>query len=182
MAAALPFTPVRAATLAGVTMADTMPYGGQTLHLNGMALRTLTVLEVRIYVAGLYVARPAHDAAAIENASTPKVLLLQFLHAASREQFQKEYRDGEQKNCADGHCPKSAEADFERLVAAAPALKVGDTLAYVITDQGLRVLLNNKPLGSYANPPLARQILDGFIGDHPPSPAVRSGLLGLQQG
>ena len=177
LAAALP-RPSHAATLAGTTFPDTFPVQGTALRLNGMALRTLTILNVRIYVAGLYVAQPSHDAATIEAAATPKVVLLQFLHEASKEQFQKEYRDGERVNCADGHCPRSAEADFERLVAAAPALKVGDTLAYVITPQGLQVLLNNKSQGTYANPPLAKQILDGFIGAHPPSPAVRQGLLG----
>ena len=174
--------PAPAATVAGVSLLDSMPYGGQTLTLNGAALRTLTVLEVRIYVAGLYVAQPSHDAATIENATTPKIVLMHFLHDATKEQFQREYRDGERVNCADGHCPKSAEADFERLVAAAPSLKAGDTLAYIITDQGLRVLLNNKPDGFYANPPLARQILDGFIGEHPPAPGVKRGLLGLDPG
>ncbi len=177
-----PPRPVAAATLAGVTLPDTFPYGGQTLRLNGLALRTLTILNVRVYVIGLYLPQPAHDARAVETAPGPKVLMLQFLHDASRDQFQKEYREGERNNCADGSCPKSAEADFERLVADAPSLKVGDVLTYVVSNAGLRVLLNNRQIGNYANPDLATEILNGFIGDHPPSASIRQSLLGLKGG
>lgn len=180
--AVVPPRPAAAATLAGVTLPDTFPYGGQTLRLNGLALRTLTILNVRIYVVGLYLPQPAHDAQTIEGAPGPKVLLLQFLHDATKEQFQKEYREGERNNCSDGSCPKSAEADFERLVADAPSLKVGDVLTYVISGNGLRVLLNNRQIGNYANPGLATEILNGFIGEHPPSAALRQALLGLKGG
>lgn len=179
---ALPPRPAAAATLSGVTLPDAFPYGGQNLRLNGLALRTLTILSVRIYVIGLYLPQPAHDARAIEAAPGPKVLLLQFLHDATKAEFQKEYREGERNNCSDGSCPKSAEADFERLVADAPSLKVGDTLTYVVSGAGLRVLLNNRQIGNYANPALATEILNGFIGDHPPSPAIKQSLLGLKGG
>ena len=138
--------PASAATLAGVTLPDTYPAGGQTLKLNGIALRTVTVLRVRAYVVGLYLPQPSADPSAIMAAPGPKVVLLQYLHEADKARIVAEYREGEQN---------------------------------VITKQNMVVLANNKPIGTF-NPDLGRLILAGFIGDHPPSPEVKSGLLGAK--
>ncbi len=168
-----------AATLAGVTLPQTYPVNGQPLSLNGIGLRTLTVFEVKVYVAGLYLAQPSHDPQAIMASATPKVITLQFLHAGSKAEVEKEYRAGEQANCAAGGCDPADAADFERLIAAAPAVKEGDTSTYVFTSKGVRVLANNQVIGDFANPDLANRLLAGFIGAHPPSQALKSQLLGL---
>ena len=52
---------VQAATLDGVTFPDIYPVNGQSLVLNGLGLRTLTILNVRVYAAGLYLAQRNHD-------------------------------------------------------------------------------------------------------------------------
>ena len=171
--------PARAATVSGVTLPDVYPVGGQNLRLNGIGLRTLTIFEIRIYVAGLYTAVPSHDARTILSASTPKVLLLQYLHEGSKSQVEEEYRKGERENCGHGECPQSDNADFERLIAAAPAVKVGDTTTYIATSRGLRVLANNRQIFEIDNPGLANRIMGGFIGAHPPSTDLRAALLGI---
>ena len=176
---ALPFgaLPARAATLAGVTFPDTYPAGGQTLRLNGIALRSLTILRIRAYVVALYLPQPSSDPAAILASPAPKVVLMQYLHDADKARVEAEYREGEQNNCGSGGCPKSDEADFERLVATAPAVKVGDTSTFIITQQNMQVYANNKLTGTYV-PDLGRLILAGFIGAHPPDASVKAGLLG----
>lgn len=173
--------PARAATLDGLTLADTYPVQGQTLVLNGMAIRTLSIFHVRVYVAGLYLAQKARDSRAILDSATPKVVLLQFLHTASKADIEKQYREGEQKNCGHGECAPADAADFERLIAATPAFAVGDTLTYVFTAQGMRVLANNKSLGDFANPDLSRRMLASFIGPYPPSEDLKAHLLGTAQ-
>ena len=171
---------VSAATLDGVTLPDHYPVeGGSSLALNGIAVRTLTVFNVKVYVAGLYLQQPSHDPQQIMKSRGPKVLLLQFLHAGSKAEIEKEYRAGEVKNCGAGGCNPADEADFEHLVSAAPAVAVGDTSTYIFTDRGFRVLANNKTIGEYNNPDLGERILAGFIGQYPPSAEVRSALLGL---
>ena len=178
---ALPWAavPARAATLEGVTFPDTYQAGGQTLRLNGMALRTVTLLRVRAYVVGLYLAQPSSDAAGILASRSPKVVLMQYLHEADKERIDAEYREGEHNNCSDGSCPREDEADFERLIAAAPAVKVGDTTTFVITSQNLSVLANNRSIGTFV-PDLGRLMLAGFIGAHPPSASIKAGLLGAR--
>jgi len=170
--------PVQAATLGGVTFPDTYPAAGQTLVLNGMGLRTLTVFNVKAYAAGLYLPQKSGDARAIMASSGTKVVLLQFLHTASKSQIEKQYREGESKNCGHGECAPSDEADFERLIAATPAAAVGDTLTYVFSPRGVRVLFNNRVIGDFANPDLGLRLLAGFIGNAPPSEDLKRHLLG----
>ena len=113
----------QAATLSGATLPDTYVADGQTLVLNGVGLRTLTIFRVKAYIAGLYLQRPSHDAQQILASPGIKVIVLKFLHSGSKEQIEKQFREGEAKNCGYGGCAKSDQADFEKLVAAnAPPL------------------------------------------------------------
>lgn len=174
-------TGTRAATLSGYTLPDTYPSGGQALVLNGIGIRTLTIFNVRVYVAGLYVAQKSTDAKAILAAGTPKVVLMQFLHTASKADVEKQYREGESRNCGHGECPKQDEGDFEKLIAVTPGAAVGDTFTYICTGAGLRFLVNNKEVANFANPDLALRILLGFVGPTPPSEDLKQHLLGLAQ-
>ena len=172
----------QAATLAGVTLPDTYPVEGRTLALNGIGLRTLTVFEVKIYVAGLYLARPSHDAQAILASPEPKVVLLQFLHAGTKAEVEKQYRAGERNNCGNGGCDPADEVEFNRLVAAAPAVNPGDTSTYIFNGGHVRVYANNRLIADFVNKDLAFHLLEGFIGAHPPSADLKRQLLGLPQG
>jgi hypothetical protein len=167
-----------AASLAGASFPDTYPVEGQSLALNGLGLRTVTLLRVRVYVAGLYVARRSGDAGQIVGAPTPKVLLLQFLHSGSKREVEQHFREGETNTCGRGECDPDDRADYERMIAAAPAVSVGDTFTFVMTQRGVQFYGNKQLLASSAKPDLGRMILLGFIGPRPPSEELRSGLLG----
>lgn len=70
--------------LAGVTLPDTTTVNGSSLKLNGMGVRTKTMLKVKIYVAGLYLATPSYDGAAIIVADEPKQVVMHFLYKTRR--------------------------------------------------------------------------------------------------
>lgn len=168
-----------AATLDGVSLPDSYTVDGRVLPLNGIGVRTYSIFRVRIYVAGLYLAHPSHDASGILASPEPKVVRLQFIHGGSKAEVQQHYREGLANDCGDGGCDPADQADFERLVAAAPGVEPGDTTTFVFADNGFRVLANDKLIGAYANPDLAYHMLAGFIGAHPPTKELRSELLGL---
>ena len=168
---------VQAATLGGVTFPDTYPVNGQALLLNGLGLRTLTILNIRVYAAGLYLARRNHDAEQILASTTPKVLLLQFLRSGSKEQVARQFRAGEEINCGDGGCDPADQADFDRMVAAAPEAKAGETFTFVITTDGVRFYADKNLIFQSTKADLGRLILLGFIGNRPPSPELRQCLL-----
>ena len=172
-------TNAAAATLAGETLPDTYSVDGKSLVLNGIGVRTLTIFAIRAYVAALYLPNPSHDAQQILASPGPKVILLKFIRAASKSRVERQYREGEEKNCGDGGCDRSDEADFERLVAAAPAVAAGDTSAYVFTGKRVRVFANDRLIDEFTNQDLAYRLLSGFIGNRPPSQKLRRQLLGL---
>jgi hypothetical protein len=168
-----------AATLDGVTLPDTYAVDGQSLVLNGIGLRTLTIFQIRAYVAGLYLPQPSHDAQQILASTGPKVIILKFIRGASKERIERQYRAGEAVNCGDGGCDPADEGDFERLVAAAPAVSPGDTSTYVFTSKSVRVFANDRMIDEFTNRDLAFRLLSGFIGNRPPSQELRRQLLGL---
>jgi hypothetical protein len=172
-------TPAQSATLGGVTVPDTLPVDGHNLVLNGVGIRTLTFLKVKIYVAALYVTTKTNNPQTILSSPGPTVLALHYIHSGSKEQVQDRYREGEKVNCGDGSCDASLQADFEKLVASATPVNEGDTTMFIVTNKALRVELNGKPVITIANGRLANMILQGFIGPHPPSEDLRAALLGM---
>jgi hypothetical protein len=168
-----------AVTLEGATLPDRYSAEGQVLTINGIGLRAVTVLQIKAYVAGLYLAQPNHDTAQILASPTPKVLLMKFLRAVSKADVEKQFRAGEALNCGHGECDAADEAEFERLVAAAPAAESGDLFTYIFGRKGMRLLVNDQLVGDYPNTDLSRHFLAAFIGDHAASAQLRNQLLGL---
>ena len=86
--AAIPFfvltTMAAAAELDGVVMPDKQDIAGHHLVLNGLGLRTYSLLRVHIYVAGLYLERRTTDPAAILVSNQPKMLRFVFLRDVER--------------------------------------------------------------------------------------------------
>jgi hypothetical protein len=171
-----------ATTIEGVSFPEHFPINGQMLVLNGVGLRTVTLFHVKVYVAGLYLQRQSHSQQEILASRGTKVIVMRFIHAGSKEDVERQYRKGEQENCGAGECDPADAGDFEKLIAAAPAVAPGDTYTYVINDSGLQLYFNNKLVIELANRDLGYRILAGFIGDHPPSPELRQALLGLPAG
>jgi hypothetical protein len=171
-----------AATIEGVAFPERFPIDGETLVLNGVGLRTVTIFHVKIYVAGLYLPRQSHDRQQILASPGTKVIVMRFLHSGTKADVERQYRKGEQENCGNGECDPADAPDFERLIAAAPGVEPGDTFTYVITDRGFQLFFNNKLVIGLANKDLGHRILAGFIGDHPPSEELRQALLGLPAG
>jgi chalcone isomerase-like protein len=169
----------RAATLGDVQVPDTLQVDGKPLVLNGVGLRTLTFLRVKIYVAALYLPKRSSDARAILASPGPKAVALHYIHGGSKEQVQGRYREGEKENCGTGGCDAALQGDFEKLVASAQPVREGDITNFVVTERGFRVLFNGRPVVSFTDSRLGNMMIEGFIGAHPPSEELRAALLGV---
>jgi hypothetical protein len=99
---------LHAASLAGVTLPDTVQVGGTTLVLNGLGLRKKFV--VKVYVAGLYLEQKSSDAGAIIKADAPKRIVMQFLHGASKSQMADAFDESFNNNAPDAK--KTMKADM----------------------------------------------------------------------
>ena len=174
-------TPAHARLFDGVTMPDQIVVDGQTLHLNGMGVRTFTILRVHGYVAGLYVPQAGRNSQAILAAPGIKLLRVQYVHAASLSQVQAEMRRGRALDCGGG-CPPSDDPAFAQLFATAHAVRPGDVNIYIYAPGGMRVLFNDIAVATIANPDFGQRMLGGMLGEHPPTTVLRDGLLGLDAG
>ena len=92
-AALLAAPPARARTVQGVTFPDAATVGGSPVTLNGMGVRVAYIF-IKVYVGGLYLATPTHDAQAAIGSDEPKRVLLQFLRDVTHEEMVDAMRDG----------------------------------------------------------------------------------------
>ena len=165
-----------AASLAGVTIPDSGVVGGVPVVLNGIGLREKYFLD--IYVGGLYLAHPSHSAGPILADTEPKRVEMHFVFSeVSRDQMVASFQGdfGNQPGF------ESAKKYTDLIVSWLPdAVHRGDTLAFeYVPGAGTSMQFNGSTLGTVADPGFARVVFGVYVGDHPPTEALRRGLLGL---
>jgi len=165
-----------AAELDGVVLPDRATVGGTQLALNGIALRTYSLLRVRIYVAGLYLERPSRDAEAILDSPEKKLLAVRFLRDVDAKDARKSWEEGFADNCVSPcHLAPNDEA---RFLAAIPSMRRGDFSTLVFVPGRLTVTMDGHLVGIITNPTFERAVLATFIGPKPPTEGLKRGLLG----
>ncbi len=167
-----------AATKGGVTMPDSLDVGGTTLQLNGIGVRSFTVLHVRGYVGALYLPKKTEDAETALSEPGPKALFMQFVRGAPKTRVHDLYIESSHNYCAAHHCTDGDKAAFETLLGTVQEVKPGDRTGFIVTDSGVQVMFNNTQVARIADPAFGRIILDSDLGSTPPSAELRDGLLG----
>ncbi len=169
-----------AAQLAGVSLPNREVLGAQTLVLNGIGLRTFSVLHVHVYVAGLYLPRPMGDANAILQSAAPKILRLHFVHDVSVSKVRQSWRKGLTDNCV-APCELNA-AELDEFLASLQPVSAGEDIKLIFDKQGLDAYENGQPIGHVPDPQFARLMLAVFIGPHVDTPKLKRELLGADAG
>jgi Chalcone isomerase-like len=171
-----PFSLARAADLNGVAMPDTRIADGTQMQLNGIGLRTFSLLRIPVYVAGLYLERRNDNPDAIMHSTETKLLDIRFLRDVDAEAARKAWLDGLEGNCKK---PCSLDPrDVQRFLAAVPAVHNGDETTLLFTQNGVGVRLNGQSVGAITDPHFAEVMLATFIGVEPPTPRLKRQLLG----
>ena len=168
--------PVAAAQLAGVTLPDTATVGTTKLVLNGIGLRTYSVLAVHIYIAGLYLQEPSHDANAILSSPEIKLLQLHFVHDVSANSMRNAWRTGLAKNCVPP-CTLS-QAALSQFLAALQPVRAGEDVKLVFKPDGLDAYYDGISVGHIADTHFTQLMLAVFIGQNATVPRLKRALLG----
>ncbi len=164
-----------AANLDGVSLPDTQWSNGKQLLLNGIALRTYSVFNIHIYVAGLYLEHPSHDPDAIMDSPEIKLLDLRFVHDVDADDARRAWQDGFEQNCK-APC-RLDPSTVRQFIAAVPSIEKGDETTLLFTPSGVAVTTNGRPMGRITDPQFSQTILATFIGA-PPTPRLKRELLG----
>lgn len=167
-----------AAQMDGVTFPNEVDVGGKRLILNGLALRTYSLLRIHIYVAALYLEHRSSDPAAILNSPEDKVLMFRFSRDIGADAARKSWRETFDENCP-APCKYYPEP-ITRFLANVPAVREGDLSTLVFTKRALEISMNGHPLGEITDPDFARLVLATFIGARPTAPAVKLEMLGAK--
>jgi hypothetical protein len=174
-----PYGASRAAELAGVTMPDSRVLDGTRLVLNGIGLRTYSILGIKIYVAALYLAQRSSNAESILNSPEPKVLEIRFLRDVDAEEAHKSWRNGFANNCRAPECSVD-QRDVDEFISRVPAVHAGDESQIVFTSRGARLTLNGQLMGNIADAHFAQVLLRTFLGPAPPTARLKRELLGQE--
>jgi len=168
--------PAGAASLAGVTLPDKAEVGGQTLVLNGLALRTK--FFIKVYVGGLYLPQKEKAAAKVLSEDVPRRMVMHFLYSVSKDQMCDAWKEGLEQNS-----PKAApdvKKAFTTLCAWMEPIPKGNELTLTYTPgKGTEVQVNGKTKGTLEGKATSDAILGTWIGPDPgPGADFKKGVLG----
>ena len=167
--------PLPTAEIAGVKLPETVMAGGQELKLNGTAL--LKKLVFRVYVVALYLSAPAHEAEAVVNPDVPKVLILQFLRAVSREELVSALEGDFARNA--GEKGKRARGQIAKLLLAIKDMKKGDRLTFTYEPgKGSTIAMTDGTTATFDGKDFADSFLLIYVGPCPPKEEMKRRLLG----
>ncbi len=164
--------------LAGVTLPDTINVGGTTLKLNGMGVRKK--LFIKVYVGGLYVAAPSHDAAAIIAADAPRQVVMHFLYSkVEKDKLTEAWREGFANNSA-AQLP-ALQARLDQFCAFWPDMKSGERAVITyLPGPGTRLELNGKEAGTIPGKDFADAMFAVWLGAKPADAGLKAGMLGTR--
>jgi hypothetical protein len=167
--------PARAAELSGVRMPDRLQVAGQELVLNGLGLRKFALFK--IYVAGLYLAAPARDAAAVLTSTTPRALRMELMRDVDRGRFTGGLRDGLQRNGGSRLATHQVQAD--RLLALFGDVRKGTVVQFAdAASGGVSVAIGGEEKAVLGDRAFADLVFAIWLGPVQPSADLQKGLLG----
>lgn len=168
--------PASAGSHSGVKMSDTTTVGGESLKLNGMALRKKLIFKV--YVAGLYLPSAQSNGAAVLKADTPRHLVMEWLRDVDKEAICGGWYEGLEANTAN----PSAELkkSFDQLCGWMSAVSEGDRFAFTyLPGKGTTVTVKGKEKGTVPGKEFADALFASWIGPKPgPGEDFKQDLLG----
>ena len=166
-----------AGELAGVTLPDQIHVDSRALVLNGMGLREATFLKVDVYVAGLYLEARSPDASQIIASEGTKRLVLHFVRDVGRGNLVEAWDEGFAKSAGPGLA--ALRDRVTTLDTWMVDVKRGETLVFTqIPRRGVVVEVKGQTKGTLDGADFARALWGIWLGDRPPNPELKKGLLG----
>lgn len=165
--------------LEGVTLDDTAEIDGQTLVLNGAALRSVVWFDV--YVAGLYLPERTNDAETALAMSGPVKMAMVFKRDVGRDDICKAWKEGFEKNLEDEGAGLMTQ--LNELCAATPEeIKDGQIMEYTYlpSQDATLFTVDGQTLGTYPGRDFYTGMLSCWLGPKPgPGKGFKKGLLGI---
>ncbi len=168
--------PATAGTLAGVTLPEAITVEGKSLVLNGMGIRKATILNVKVYVAGLYVENKSRSADEIMSTGQVRRLDMVLLRGVERDDIVDVWRKGLKNNGAD---MAKLKLRFDVFASWMSDLKQRDTLTFLyVPGRGVTVILKGTVKGTIGGADFATALFSIWFGREPADEDLKESLLG----
>lgn len=174
-----PALPAAAAVCRGVTFAETIEVQGAPLALNGLGIRKATFLKISVYVAALYLPRGLRpDAGAIIASPGPMQLVLHFVRGVGARDIRNAFEEGFAAQ-GGGRVPVALASRVALLNSWMQDMHSGEAMTIVrIPGRGIDLDLDGRAVGVVPGEDFAQALFAIWLGDHPPNPDLKAGLLG----
>lgn len=168
--------PLLAATLAGVTLPDTITVDDRTLVLNGMGVRSK--LFIKVYVGGLYLEQKSGDARAIIQAESVKRVVLHFIYGeVDRGRMVESFTEGFEGNLPDKG--KSLKPQIDQFLGATETMKKDEELVVTyVPGTGTTLTIRGKDKLTIPGQAFGQAVFSIWFGQKPASDALKNGMLG----
>ncbi len=166
---------VGAAELAGVRLEDRLSVGDEQLVLNGLSLRTATVLRVPVYVIGLYLEERSQEDVGIIASPERKRVVMHFVHDVGAKDLREGWEEGFQKNTRDR---EAIRAQFDAFQAAMRDVSAGEQLVLDFVDEKVQVRFGDQLAATIESRDFQKGLMACWLGPKPLTQALKAGLLG----
>ena len=161
----------------GIDFPEQIQVHDTNLSLNGLGVRKATFLKVNVYVAALYVAQPSDDARTLIQSAGPDELVLHFVRDVGVEDLRNAWSEGFARNASDQLA--ALQPRIAKLNSWMSDMKSGQRLTFIRRPgTGVAVDVNGAARGTIEGDDFARALLAIWLGDAPPNPELKNGLLG----
>ncbi|MDJ0849662.1 MAG: chalcone isomerase family protein [Myxococcota bacterium] len=167
--------PARAGELGGVRLEDSLSLDGKQLLLNGLSLRTATVLKVHVYVIGLYLEERSQDDEQIIESTERKRVVMYFVHDVGAKDLRKGWEDGFRKNTRDR---EAIRAQFDAFQAAMRDVSEGERLVLDFVDEKVQVRYGDQLAATIEGRDFQKGLMACWMGPKPLTQELKAGLLG----
>lgn len=171
--------PAQARTIEDVHIPESVKVEGQTLKLNGAALREATVLAIDVYVIGLYRLTKTRSANTVLSCDEPIHLAKHFVMNVDRDEMLPDWQEAVHARAK--KMGLSAKRQIEQMLKGVVDTKDGQVLAITwMPDKGLRMTLDGRTTSFVPNASkkLCQVVYAGYIGGMANSKVVARGLVG----
>ncbi|MEM7200188.1 MAG: chalcone isomerase family protein [Planctomycetota bacterium] len=151
----------------------------QELQLNGAGLCEWGIFGFDLYRAALYSEAPFRTTEAALAAAEDQVIVvhLDFVRRLSKAQLEQAYSASVKANTGE-QFPRF-EAPLAELLETMKEVQDGDSYTFTVEpDVGVWVQRDGVPLAKIEDPEFGRLFVRLYVGDQPPTKALREGLLG----
>ena len=164
-------------TVSDVTLPGTVDVAGQTLVLNGVAVRKKFV--VKVYVAGLYLPAKSTNADSVLAADATRRVVMHFVHDVGKDKLCGAWNDALEDNTPDASAQLKSE--FTTLCSWMEDIKDGQQIVFTyVPGTGTEVVVAGTVKGTIAGKDFGDAVFKAWIGPKPgPGQGFKKSLMGM---